>query len=51
MKDGREGVTSLRLDCKHLDEYVERGNGIYTDWCLIHDCLDCETCTKYKKDK
>ena len=41
----------LKKDCKHFDEYVDRGNNILTDWCLLHDCFSCDNCTEYEKDE
>ena len=41
----------MKTDCKHFDEYVDRGYGMVTDWCLLHDCTNCDTCDKYEKDK
>ena len=40
----------MKTDCKHFDEYINRGNSIYTDWCLLHDCIACDNCKKYEKE-
>jgi len=46
-----KGDKMLKTDCIHIDEYINRGNGIYTDWCLLHDCTSCEDCREYKKQE
>ena len=40
----------MKTDCRHFDEYINRGNGIYTDWCLLHDCTACDGCGEYEKE-
>lgn len=40
---------SLKMDCKHMDEYIKVGNHICVDWCLEHDCFNCDNCKEYSK--
>lgn len=42
----------LKMDCKHIDEYIPDSTGtIYSDWCLLHDCFNCDTCGSYEPVK
>ena len=41
----------LKTDCKHIDEYINTAPGLYTDWCLLHDCFNCDICECYEKNK
>lgn len=39
----------MKKDCKHFDEYIKRDYGC-ADWCLLHDCTNCDDCREYEKE-